>query len=208
MLNRALVLMAAALATPAFAQDTQTTTETPQATTEAPAAAPEAAEAPSDLNMGTTESDGPQLGDFYVRQTFDDWALRCLKTEEEADPCQLYQLLLDDEGSALAEINLFPLRDGGEAAAGATIVVPLETLLTENLKLSVDGGAARVYPYSFCNALGCVARVGLTQADIAALKGGNEAKLTMVPAAAPEEIVSVTMSLKGFTAAFDNDGVQ
>lgn len=182
MLNRSILLSAMiALASAAQAQET----------------------APSDLNMGATEGEGPAIGQFYVRQTFDDWVMRCVKTEEEQDPCQLYQLLRDAEGNAVAEISMFPLPEGSQAAAGATIVVPLETLLTENLKISVDGGAARVYPYSFCNQAGCVARIGFTADDIAAFKAGNAGKLSMVPAAAPEETVSLDISLKGFTAGFE-----
>lgn len=188
MLSRAL-LISAILATggQAFAQDT---------------AAPAEQDAASDLNMGAVEGQEPQIGEFYIRETFDDWAMRCVRTGEEQDPCQLYQLLRDDEGNAVAEVSMFPLPEGGEAAAGATIVVPLETLLTENLKLSIDGGAARIYPYSFCNQGGCIARVGFTADDVTAFKNGNAGKLVMVPAAAPEETVSLNLSLKGFTAGF------
>lgn len=202
MLNRALLFsMATLLATPALAQDT--TTETPAET-----AATEQSDGASDLNMGSVEQSEPQLGDFYVRETFDDWALRCVRTEEENDPCQLYQLLLDDTGNAIAEVSMFPLPGGGEAAAGATIVVPLETLLTENVKISVDGGPARVYPYSFCNQGGCVARVGFTQGDVNAFKAGNAATVTIVPAAAPDEKFNLALSLKGFTAGMTSEAVQ
>lgn len=199
MLNRALLFsLATALATPVLAQDA--TTETPAPTQDA--------DATSDLSMGSVEAGEPQLGDFYVRETFDDWALRCIRTEDGQDPCQLYQLLLDGAGNAIAEVSMFPLPDGGEAAAGATIVVPLETLLTENVKLSVDGGPARVYPFSFCNQGGCVARVGFTQGDVNAFKAGNAATMTIVPAAAPDEVFDLSLSLKGFTAGMDSDSVK
>src|SRR6056297_4012573 len=63
------------------------------------------------------------------------------------------------------------------AVAGATIVVPLGTLLSEELKISVDGGKARVYPFRFCSMAGCFAQVGLTQADVNAFKAGVTANL-------------------------------
>lgn len=145
----------------------------------------------------------PQPGQQYLAEVFDDWALRCLKVEDGEDPCQIYQLLNDGDGNAVAEIAIVSLPDSGQAVAGATIVVPLETLLTEQITLRVDGGQARRFPFNFCNVGGCVTRLGLTSADVALFKRGAEATLTMVPAAAPDQTVTVTMSLSGFTAAFD-----
>ena len=100
-------------------------------------------------------------------------------------------------------MSIFPLSGSGRAAAGATIVAPLETLLTQQLTLSVDGGAARRYPFTFCNTAGCVARVGFTAEEVAQFKRGNTGTIIMVPAAAPEEQVELTVSLSGFTAGFD-----
>ncbi len=195
--------------------------EAPAAPADAPAeAAPEApAEAPaegeaapsSDLTMGQPvdpAAEGePQAGQPYDREVFGEWSLRCLRTEDGPEPCQLYQLLLDAEGNAVAEISMFPLPEGQQAVAGATIVAPLMTLLTENLTLSVDGTAAREYPFTFCNAGGCVARVGFTAEEIAQFKSGNSAQLSIVPAVAPDQTVDLTISLSGFTAGFDSTDV-
>lgn len=193
----ALAVMAALATGPAWAQDTASDQDaaTDQGNTVQLGDAPDPA---TDLNMGQTE--GPQPGQPYIREEFDDWALRCINNPDGDDPCQLYQLLRNGEDVAVAEISVFPLADGGRAAAGATIVVPLETLLTENLRLAIDGGAARVYPFSFCNRAGCVARIGLTGDDVAAFKRGAKAVLTLVPAAAPTEKVNLDVSLSGFTA--------
>jgi invasion protein IalB len=145
---------------------------------------------------------GPQPGQQYLSEVFGDWALRCLKVEEGEDPCQMYQLLSDAEGNAVAEIAIVSLPDSGNAVAGATIVAPLETLLTEQITLRVDGGQARRFPFNFCNVGGCVTRLGLTEEDLALFRRGATATLSMVPAAAPDQIVTVTMSLSGFTAAY------
>lgn len=188
-------------ATSISAQET-TTAEAPVADTEAPAA-----DSAADLNMGTEVADANAVGTPYIREEFGDWALRCLRAEEGAnDPCQLYQLLNDGDGNSVAEISMFPLTNGGQAAAGATIVVPLETLLTEQLQITVDGAAPRRYPFTFCNRAGCVARVGFTQAEVDQFKRGNAANLRMVPAAAPDEQVVLNISLSGFTAGYDSTG--
>ena len=145
----------------------------------------------------------PQPGQQYLEAEFNDWALRCLKVEEGEDPCQMYQLMSDQEGNDVAEIAIVSLPDSGQAVAGATIVVPLETLLTEQITLRVDGGQARRFPFNFCNVGGCVTRLGLTEQDVALFRRGATATLSLVPAAAPDQTVTVTMSLSGFTAAFE-----
>ena len=197
-------LLALMLAMPAFAQET--------ATDETAPAAVEAETDPADgLSLGTPldNAEAPTLADLavgqpYVRGESGDWVYRCLRAEGDAvDPCQLYQLLNDANGNSVAEISIFPLAGSGRAAAGATIVAPLETLLTQQLTLSVDGGTARRYPFTFCNTAGCVARVGFTADEIAQFKRGNSAVIKMVPAAAPDETVELSVSLSGFTAGYD-----
>ncbi len=175
------------------------------ATEEAPAADAEVSDLSLGEPVGADGSAALEVGQPYIRDQFDDWALRCLKSPEgQDDPCQLYQLLLDGDGNAVAEMSMFPLPEGGQAVAGATVVVPLETLLTQQLTLSVDGGQARRYPFTFCNAAGCVARVGFTSAEIDQFKRGIAAQLRLVPAAAPDQEVLLVVSLSGFTKGFES----
>jgi len=193
MLNSLKLFVAAALvavASPLIAQDTAT---------------PEpAAPSSQEFDLGTPVDDtAPRPGEPYVREVFGDWALRCLVAEVGEDPCQMYQLLLDPSENPVAEISIVPLADGGPAVAGIVVVVPLETLLTEQLTLSIDGGEARRYAFNFCNRAGCVARFGLTDEQVALLKRGASGVLTIVPAAVPDQQINLTMSLIGFTAGFD-----
>ena len=193
MLNSLKLFVAAALvavASPLIAQDTAT---------------PEpAAPSSQEFDLGTPVDDtAPRPGEPYVREVFGDWALRFLVAEVGEDPCQMYQLLLDPSENPVAEISIVPLADGGPAVAGVVVVVPLETLLTEQLTLSIDGGEARRYAFNFCNRAGCVARFGLTDEQVALLKRGASGVLTIVPAAVPDQQINLTMSLIGFTAGFD-----
>ena len=193
------VLLATLLmGTSVFAQETATpTTEAEQNDTS------EATEGALGLSMGTEEGSEPQLGQTYTLEDTGDWSVRCVKTNAERDPCQLYQLLKDSEGNSVAEINILPLPKGQQAAAGANIVVPLETLLNEQLRIAVDGAKARRYPYTFCSVQGCLARVGFSNADVTAFMRGNEATLTIVPAVAPDQRVDLKISLTGFTAGME-----
>lgn len=154
------------------------------------------------LSMGE-EVDENAPGRTFIAAEFGDWQQRCIRTEDGSDPCQLYQLLRDGDGNAVAEMSVFGLPDGQQAAAGATVITPLETLLTRQLTLTVDSGQAKRYPFDFCSAAGCFARIGLTDAEIASFKRGSEARLMIVPAAAPDQEIMLTVSLSGFTAGYD-----
>ena len=151
------------------------------------------------LSTGTPVETEPQVGQTYVAEKFQDWELRCVVAADDNDPCQLYQLLRDGQGTAVAEFSLFNLPEGGQAIAGATVITPLETLLTAEMRLAVDTGKAKRYPYSFCSTVGCFSRVGFTAEEVAQFKKGSVAKVTIVPAAAPNDTVDLTVSLAGFT---------
>ena len=90
----------------------------------------------------------------YIKETYGDWQLKCFRSEGQEDLCQMYQLLKEDAGNPVAEFSIFKLPENGQAEAGATIVVPLGTLLTKELLISVDGGKAKSFAYSFCSMVG------------------------------------------------------
>jgi invasion protein IalB len=194
LLTRISIIAALAVAGPAFAQTTPTAqTETPQ--TQAPA--------DPGLALGEPVTEGPQPGQTYIREVSGDWSLECLKVEEGEEPCQIFQTLTDGEGNQVANMRIFKLPAGNQAEAGALVAVPLETLLTAQLTITVDGAQAKRYPFSVCDRQGCYARIGLTAEDIASYKRGASATVTLVPFVAPDEQVAVKLSLSGFTAGYD-----
>ena len=143
------------------------------------------------------------VGTTYVAETHGDWEIRCIRAEEgQPEPCQLYQLMRDANGGAVAEFNIFDIPDEGQLVAGATIVTPLETLLTPGIRLRVDEGNWSEYPFAFCQTIGCFARLGLTEEDLTALRRGSRATVALVPLPAPDQLVQIAASLSGFTAGF------
>ena len=157
------------------------------------------------LSMGREADAAPAadaIGTTYIAEKFEAWEQRCVRAADGADPCQLYQLLLDADKNPVAEISVFGLPKGQPAAAGATIIVPLETLLTEELTMVVDSSKPRRYPFSWCSPIGCFARVGFTQAEVEGFEKGNTATLTIVPMVAQDQKVSVNVSLIGFTKGY------
>lgn len=160
-----------------------------------------------DLNLGEDTSI-PQVGQTYVREVEQDWEIQCVKTETgEGEPCQMYQLLQNEAGNPVAEVSLFKLPAGGQAVAGATVIVPLETALQAQLRIAVDGAQSKRYPYSLCNQIGCFARIGLTESDLNGFKRGAKAVVTIVPFVAQDQQIQLNMSLSGFTASYDKTTV-
>ena len=173
LLTSKIALTALLLAAPAFAQDAPATAES------------------------------AEIGKTYNAATHGDWALQCVKPETKNDPCEIYQVLKTAEGNALADMSIVSLPEGGEAVAGITIMVPLETFLPGGLVLKVDDQETRTYPFTFCAQPGCFARMGFTQAELDTFKKGSKATLSVVPVAKANQRVEVSLSLKGFSDAFE-----
>ncbi|NCW69967.1 MAG: invasion associated locus B family protein, partial [Marivivens sp.] len=93
----------------------------------------------------------PQVGQVYVKETSGDWELRCLKVESGDEPCQIYQLLKNSDGNSIMEVTMFPMPEDQQAAAAATLLVPLMTRLSEGIMIQVDDADPRRYPIEFCN---------------------------------------------------------
>lgn len=191
------VLALAAMTGTAMAQTTDTQPDPEAAAQEAPAE--DAAPA-----LDTGAPDAPTAGQGYVREESGSWQIQCVKQDDPAtEPCQLYQLLRGPEGNPVAEVIVEKLPEGGKVAAGATILVPHGTALAKDLRIAVDGSQGKVYRYAFCDKGACYARIGLLEADIAAFKKGNTAKVVIYPYERPDAAVELSLSLSGFTAGFD-----
>lgn len=199
LLNLLPVFAVMGMTSAAMAQDTGAAagaTDTPVASQTDATVAPG-----TDLSLG--EVVVPAQTGPYIREKTGDWSLECEATGPETEVCQMFQPLFGEEGNQLANIRLFRLEGQGIAVAGATVAVPLETLLSAQLMISVDGAPPKRYPYTVCDRLGCYARIGLTAEDIAAFKRGVKATISLVPFVAPDQLISTEVSLKGFTAGYD-----
>lgn len=185
------------LAAPAFAQDAPGGNIPLSTGQPAPAGAAPAPELPK------SRADA-QPRQPYEIGTFSEWTVRCVRVDEApSDPCEMGQVLKNTDGQPTVEFSLYRIkREGVEAAA--TIVTPLETLLTRNVTLAADGTQGKVYPFTFCTRQGCVAQIGFTADEIAAFKKGSAATVTIYPVAAPDRPVQLKVSLAGFTAAYDS----
>ncbi len=131
------------------------------------------------------------------------WDLQCAKTGPEPRPCRMYQLLTDQEDTPVIEMTMYRLPEGAPAAAGATFVAPLNTLLTAQLSVSIDGVLVQRVPFTLCYEAGCVARMFMSPIEAQAFQNGKSSTVSLVPALAPDQVVTVEMNLDGLKDAFE-----
>jgi invasion protein IalB len=155
-------------------------------------------------------SDDPEItyedladGALYFGDSFTDWRLRCQKSVSAEDLCQVHQLLAGPNGGTIAQIAFFNLTNAqSTAVAGANVTVPLETALPEGVKFKIDDKPAKAYPFSYCDSIGCHARLGFTAVELKWLQDGAVAKMATVPYRGNREPIVIDISLAGFTAGY------
>ncbi len=145
----------------------------------------------------------PQLGEPYVVAEHQDWEILCTRFAEDGpEMCEMYQLLLGEDGNPLAEISVAILPEGEEFEVGATVTAPLETFLLPGMAWQIgDEGDLREEPFQVCNQIGCIALLGLEEDEVEAMRLGSHAFVLFRPFAAPDQVVGARVSLMGFTAA-------
>jgi len=158
----------------------------------------------ADNGTGTEATFEP--GAPYLVATHRDWEVLCTRFEEDGDEvCEMYQLLLDETESPIAEISIAALPAGSDVVAGATITTPLETFLPAGIGWSVgDAEEMRVEGFRMCAVIGCIARIGFSAAEVEELKRGAHANITIAPFVAIDQPVDIRVSLLGFTAALND----
>lgn len=158
----------------------------------------------SGLSLGKPLETIREPGEIYLAGNKGDWNVRCVTANPgEIDKCEIQQLLFLNENSPIADISIFKLPEGERAVAAANIMVPLETLLTKKFRFAFSEESVKEFPYSFCNQNGCLVRMGLLEEDIEAMKKGSSSELSITHISSPEASINLSLSLNGFTAAFD-----
>ncbi|ARE38401.1 Invasion associated family protein [Rhodovulum sp. P5] len=141
----------------------------------------------------------------YIKDTFQKWQVFCVKFPEGREDCNMRQVIVDDNGGPVSSAELIPLPADAPSAALVEIGTPLNTLLSEDLRLAIDTADPKRYRFNFCTTRGCFARFPLEASEIRAMKAGREAKISIVILTGENKVSQVTipLSLSGFTAAYD-----
>lgn len=199
-----LLLSAFAIAAPA---QTDTTEDAAPAADEAPAA--ETNEAPAASSETDTDADAapaePKSEEAAPAETVEavhgDWQIRC---RSDNNGCFMYQLAIDARDVPIAEMSIVPLQAEDGRVAGFTVVTPLRTLLPEGVALQIDNGRVQKYQFGWCTEAGCASRFAVREDGLNLFKRGNKVRLTVRSVEKPDAPVVLDVSLKGFTAAFND----
>ena len=113
------------------------------------------AEEADSLSIDDTMMSEPQQTEPYIKERFENWTLKCIKPVNSIERCEANQIIFNQKQQPVAEISIYKLPQNQVAAAAATIIVPLETALSDGLIMKIDGFEAKKYHFKFCNSLGC-----------------------------------------------------
>ena len=138
----------------------------------------------------------------YIKERFENWTLKCIKPLNSVERCEANQIIFNQKQQPIAEISIFKLPRDQIAAAAATIIVPLETVLSEGLILAIQELEPKKYQFKFCNSLGCYSQIGLTDDEVKALKKKEKASIFLKHISSGDQQIVIPMSLAGFTKTF------
>jgi invasion protein IalB len=141
----------------------------------------------------------PEL-DLTERQ-FQDWVLRCGKSQQGPEVCEMQQQRADKEGRTVMAVAVGTVP--GASDLGLLIILPLGIALPPGVSLQVDGGAEVPLVVDRCERQGCRIEMLIKPDLMTRLKGGREAKV-FFEADNPQgerQRLGVPISLLGFTAA-------
>ena len=160
------------------------------------------AEEADSLSIDDTIMSEPQKTEPYIKERFENWSLKCIKTVNSIERCEANQIIFNQKQQPVAEISIIKLPKGQVAAAAATIIVPLETILSEGLVLAIQELEPKKYQFKFCNSLGCYSQIGLTDDEVEALKRKEKASIFLKHISSGNQQIVLPMSLDGFTKTF------
>lgn len=138
-----------------------------------------------------------------TRSTVGAWDVAC---PAEAINCAMAQIGNDSTGTPVLEMVVRKLAEPlevGERTAIAVldVITPLGVVLTEGLSVTIDDGRKESAPFQICTEQGCLVREPIDEELVARFKRGNNATVSVI--AANQGEVSATLSLSGFTKAYD-----
>ena len=160
------------------------------------------AEEADSLSIDDTIMSEPQKTEPYIKERFENWSLKCIKTVNSIERCEANQIIFNQKQQPVVEISIIKLPKGQVAAAAATIIVPLETILSEGLVLAIQELEPKKYQFKFCNSLGCYSQIGLTDDEVKALKKKEKASIFLKHISSGDQQIVIPMSLAGFTKTF------
>ena len=134
-------------------------------------------------------------------ETHGDWTVRCFKVQASPAPCDMSQIVLDDNSKKrLMQISL-GYAPGADAYA-TQIIVPLGVSLSQGLTLSVGDYRAANIRFRRCMPDGCYVEAQIETDAIKAMTSNQAATVTVI-GWGDAHVFDLPLSLKGFVEAHD-----
>jgi invasion protein IalB len=162
--------------------------------------AQETQEAPTTQQAPPPTGEAPPELDLTERR-FQDWVLRCGRSQEGPEVCEMQQQTTDKEGRTIMAVAVGTVP--GSSDLGLLIILPLGIILPAGVSLGIDGGAETPLELDRCERQGCRIEMLIEPDLLSRLRAGREAKV-FFEANDPEgqrRRLGVPISLLGFTAA-------
>lgn len=142
-------------------------------------------------------------GASSLRETYQDWLVSC--AQEKTKRCAISQQQTQQNGQRVLAIEI-AAGPGGKTATG-TLVMPFGLALDAGIALQIDdkppGTSLR---FSTCLPGGCLVPLSFDEAFLSTLRAGQMLKTT-AKTVNNDQPMSFSISLKGFSAAFDRVAV-
>lgn len=134
------------------------------------------------------------------------WQSRCTTLQQESggqiEKCEVFQrLTMQETGQRLIEFAI----GSSDQQAGlyrGVFLMPLGILIQPGVLMQIDENPPYKFDIHHCADTGCVAFVDLNAQIVDKLRKGEKAKVIMK--AVDGKNIQITMSLSGFTKAFEN----
>ena len=132
------------------------------------------------------------------------WFKACAE-QGEATICNVQNIRTADTGQLLTAVSLIEVKGKADQRI-FQVSVPTGRLVKPGILMQIDANKPTRIPYGLCLPDRCIAEVELTAAMVSALKRGGKLTLTSLNFQRKENPIEMTLS--GFTAAYDGEGIK
>ncbi|MCO6177497.1 invasion associated locus B family protein [Ciceribacter sp. RN22] len=136
-----------------------------------------------------------------LSESYESWSVQCQQVgagEQRQRLCQMSQELVQNQ--TRQRVLTFVLSFSKEGTIKGTVIAPFGLLLSEGLRVEMDGKEVARGAFRTCLPLGCISEVDLSQDAIKQLSVG--AKASVMTTANTGQPVRTDITLSGFSAAY------
>lgn len=153
------------------------------------------------LVLGIVTGLVPAMAQGVVKNTFNDWQLRCeTPAGAKSEQCALVQNVAAEDRPNVT-LLVIVLKTADNKSRLLRVVAPLGVLLPAGLGLKIDQTDVGRAGFVRCLTTGCVAEVVMEENLLQQLRVGKSA--TFIVFQTPEEGVGIPVSLEGFGPGYD-----